>query len=82
MESLKLSLPQGGLEGPLYTDNAKPQKDLSIFRAGRSLRQQGARRRERDLIDADCLERRSRNQPRDGERGDVNMSSEVRTGSD
>eukprot|EP00965_Chrysotila_dentata_P185114 6111337-Pleurochrysis_carterae.AAC.1 len=34
---------------PLYTDNAKPPKDPSDLRAECELRQQGARRRDRDL---------------------------------
>eukprot|EP00965_Chrysotila_dentata_P151810 5016651-Pleurochrysis_carterae.AAC.3 len=49
----------------MYTDNAKPPKDPSILRAKRGLRQQGARRRDRDL-GADCLEQRSDNQLPDG----------------
>eukprot|EP00965_Chrysotila_dentata_P236471 6201334-Pleurochrysis_carterae.AAC.1 len=53
---------------PLYTDNAKPQKDPSILRTERELRQQGARRRDRDLS-ADCLERRRGNQLRGEKRG-------------
>eukprot|EP00965_Chrysotila_dentata_P241515 6204327-Pleurochrysis_carterae.AAC.1 len=50
---------------PLYTGNAKPLKDPSILRTECELRQQGARRRDGDL-GADCLERRSGNQLRDG----------------
>eukprot|EP00965_Chrysotila_dentata_P151903 5019404-Pleurochrysis_carterae.AAC.1 len=53
---------------PLYTDNAKPPKYPSILGAEYELRQQGAWRRDRDL-GADCFERRSGNQLRDGARG-------------
>eukprot|EP00965_Chrysotila_dentata_P070614 2334530-Pleurochrysis_carterae.AAC.1 len=53
----------------LYTDSAKPPKDPSIFRTECELRQQGVRRRDRDL-GVDCLKRRSCNQLRDGKRGD------------
>eukprot|EP00965_Chrysotila_dentata_P261350 6214224-Pleurochrysis_carterae.AAC.1 len=56
-------------EIPLYTDNAKSPKDPSIPRTECGLRQQGARRRNRDL-GADCLERRSGSQLRDGKHGD------------
>eukprot|EP00965_Chrysotila_dentata_P075551 2495283-Pleurochrysis_carterae.AAC.3 len=45
-------------QGLLYTDKAKPQKEPSILRTEHELRQQGARRRYRDL-GLDCLERRS-----------------------
>eukprot|EP00965_Chrysotila_dentata_P003039 99011-Pleurochrysis_carterae.AAC.1 len=34
---------------PLYTNRAKPLKDFSILRAEHELRQQGARRRDRNL---------------------------------
>eukprot|EP00965_Chrysotila_dentata_P117968 3899905-Pleurochrysis_carterae.AAC.2 len=54
---------------PLYTNNdAKPPKELSILRTKRKLRQQGVRRRDRDLC-GDCLKRRSGSRLRDGERG-------------
>eukprot|EP00965_Chrysotila_dentata_P248250 6208234-Pleurochrysis_carterae.AAC.1 len=56
------------MPGP--TDILKPPKDPSILKTVCELRQQGARRRDRD-IGADCLvERRSGNQVRDGESGD------------
>eukprot|EP00965_Chrysotila_dentata_P217720 6190181-Pleurochrysis_carterae.AAC.7 len=58
-----------GLYSPLHTDNAKPPKDPIILRTQCALRQQGARRRDRDL-GANCLERRSGNQLRNGKRGD------------
>eukprot|EP00965_Chrysotila_dentata_P198667 6178939-Pleurochrysis_carterae.AAC.3 len=61
---------QINLKPAIYsTDNAKPPKDPNILRTEHSeLRQQGARRQDRDLR-ADCLERRSGNPLRDGERG-------------
>eukprot|EP00965_Chrysotila_dentata_P201848 6180781-Pleurochrysis_carterae.AAC.5 len=61
---------------PLYTDNAKPPKDDSILGTKCELRQQGARRRDRDL-GADCLERRSGNQLCGEERGDRNSGRAV-----
>eukprot|EP00965_Chrysotila_dentata_P070479 2329025-Pleurochrysis_carterae.AAC.1 len=54
---------------PLYSDEAKPLKEPRIFRTEQELRQRGARRRDRDLGE-DCLERRSCNEQRGGERGD------------
>eukprot|EP00965_Chrysotila_dentata_P097956 3239249-Pleurochrysis_carterae.AAC.1 len=45
---------------PLYTENTKPTKDPSSLRTECELRQQGARRRDREL-GADCFERRSGN---------------------
>eukprot|EP00965_Chrysotila_dentata_P048993 1625317-Pleurochrysis_carterae.AAC.2 len=44
----------------LYTDKAKPLKEPRTPKAEHELRQQGARRRDRDF-GADCLERRSGN---------------------
>eukprot|EP00965_Chrysotila_dentata_P096320 3183187-Pleurochrysis_carterae.AAC.3 len=57
-----------GLDSPLYTDNAKPPKELSILRSEHKLEQQGICRRVQDLR-ADCLKRRSGNQLCDGECG-------------
>eukprot|EP00965_Chrysotila_dentata_P197404 6178167-Pleurochrysis_carterae.AAC.1 len=69
-EYLPLGAMRGGFDYiPLYTDKAKPLKELGILRTEKELRQRGARRRNRDL-GADCFERRSGNGQRGGECGD------------
>eukprot|EP00965_Chrysotila_dentata_P237050 6201655-Pleurochrysis_carterae.AAC.5 len=60
---------QINLQTAIYTDNAKPVKELTMLRAERELRQQGVRRQDRNLC-ADCLELSSGNKLRDEERGD------------